>query len=84
MGNNRNHSLDLNISSVLRADCNVHTVNMFLGKKARNAGKNTRRRTFSGMYMCTSPAALAFLPCSAVPQSSMESGDLHYEAEIRE
>lgn len=83
MENNSNHSSDLNVCSVLRADGNVHTVNVFLGKKARSAGRN-QEEDFQWMYMCTSPAALAFLSCSAVPQSSMEFGELHYEGEIRE
>lgn len=53
-------------------------------KKASNAGRTVRRKTFSGTHMCTLPAALAFLSCLAIPQSSVEFGELYNEAEIRE
>jgi len=53
-------------------------------EKGINAGRSFSRKDLSETCTCTSSAALAFVSCSAVPQSSVELGELHYGAEIRE
>ena len=47
-------------------------------------GKQHREEHQEEDFWWAVPAALACLSCSAIPQSSAEFGELHYEAEIRE